>query len=181
MAGLAWRLGRAEDIDQIASVVNQAYRGQEGWTNESRILSGLRVNEAFLKDFFSSTAPADKAILVFFTEEDKDRIVGTVCLEKESRSASLGMFSVLPSLQNKGYGRRILEAAEEFVRKTWLEVDQMEMGVITQRKELIEWYERRGYRCTGKIIPFPYDNPEVGKPLIEDMTLTILEKPLSSA
>jgi len=31
------------------------------------------------------------------------------------------------------------------------------MTVISVRTELIEWYERRGYKPTGQIQPFPND------------------------
>jgi hypothetical protein len=33
----------------------------------------------------------------------------------------------------------------------------MIMNVISQRGELINWYQRRGYQHTGASIPFPAD------------------------
>ena len=53
----------------------------------------------------------------------------------------------------------------------------MQMTVITQRRELIEWYERRGYRRTGKIIPFPV-HEKFGVLKVESLEMEYLEKKL---
>jgi hypothetical protein len=54
----------------------------------------------------------------------------------------------------------------------------MELTVIAQRVELIAWYERRGYRCTGETRPFPYGDERFGVPLRDDLTFTVLVKDL---
>lgn len=45
-------------------------------------------------------------------------------------------------------------------------------------RALIAWYERRGYRRTGEVGAFPYDDPSVGTPLRDDLALVTLIKPL---
>lgn len=52
------------------------------------------------------------------------------------------------------------------------------MTVITLREELIAWYERRGYRRTGKLTPFPYGDERYGVPQRPDLTFELLVKPL---
>jgi hypothetical protein len=53
------------------------------------------------------------------------------------------------------------------------------MTVVQVRESLIEWYERRGYRRTGDIEPFPYD-ASVGTPLRDDLHFVVLEKDLTN-
>ena len=52
------------------------------------------------------------------------------------------------------------------------------MTVITQRAELIAWYERRGYALTGERRPFPAHDPRFGKPRRDDLEFVVLGKPL---
>jgi hypothetical protein len=52
----------------------------------------------------------------------------------------------------------------------------MTMTVITIRAELLAFYERRGYRRTGKIIPFPADDQH--RPKVAGLQLEYLEKDL---
>jgi hypothetical protein len=52
------------------------------------------------------------------------------------------------------------------------------MTVIAQRTELIAWYERRGYRATGKTQPFPYEDDRVGVPFFGGLSFRVFEKPL---
>ena len=51
------------------------------------------------------------------------------------------------------------------------------MTVITFRSELIAFYERRGYRRTGTIKPFPTD-VRSGIAQVEGLQLEVLEKEL---
>ncbi|MGY0034870.1 GNAT family N-acetyltransferase [Pedobacter sp. NJ-S-72] len=65
------------------------------------------------------------------------------------------MFSVSPVLQGKGIGRILLEEAEIIAKQS--NCHTITMTVISSRKELIEWYERRGYLPTGETQPFEGD------------------------
>ena len=53
--------------------------------------------------------------------------------------------------------------------------------VIDVRDELIAWYQRRGYRRTGILKPFPYGDERFGIPLRDDLRFEVLEKPLAGA
>ncbi len=52
------------------------------------------------------------------------------------------------------------------------------MTVIQLRDRLIAWYERRGYRRTGKTLPFPYGDDRFGIPNRDDLHFVVLEKPI---
>ncbi|RYZ63376.1 MAG: hypothetical protein EOP09_17750, partial [Proteobacteria bacterium] len=50
--------------------------------------------------------------------------------------------------------------------------------VIDSRKELIAFYERRGYQRTGETRPFPMDDPRAGIPLVSHLQFVVLKKQL---
>ena len=52
------------------------------------------------------------------------------------------------------------------------------MTVIDIRDELIAFYERRGYRRTGVLKPFPYGDARFGLPTRDDLRFEVLEKDL---
>ena len=56
---------------------------------------------------------------------------------------------------------------------------RMRMTVISLRKELIEYYERRGYMKTGLAEPFPENDPRFGLPKIKGLLFVELAKQLS--
>jgi ribosomal protein S18 acetylase RimI-like enzyme len=87
------------------------------------------------------------------------------------------MFAVRPGSQGGGLGRRVLARAERLAREEW-GVREMHMTVISVREELIAWYERRGYRRTGRMAPFPYGDERFGVPRRDDLEFELLVKEL---
>ena len=73
-----------------------------------------------------------------------------------------------------GFGR---ELARLVLARGWGAVE-MRMTVIVQREELIAYYERRGYRRTGEVSPFPYGDERFGLPLRDDLAFELLVKEL---
>lgn len=55
------------------------------------------------------------------------------------------------------------------------------MTVIEQRRELVAWYERRGYAWTGERPPFPYGDERFGLPQRPDLGSVVLRRTLASA
>jgi len=166
----------ASDLPAIAALVNAAYRGDSakaGWTHESDLLTGQRTDaDALVRDL--ATKPDSSILLLRDTE---GLVLGSVWVEQiEPQTCYLGMLTVDPRLQAQGLGRTLLEAAEDHARQ--MGATRMRMTVIHVRDTLIEWYERRGYRRTGAVEPFPYDDPRVGLPLRDDLTMVVLEKAL---
>ena len=38
------------------------------------------------------------------------------------------------------------------------------------------WYERRGYRKTGEVQPYPYGDGRIGRPLRADLHFVVMER-----
>lgn len=139
------------DIPDLLTLVNGAYRGESsraGWTTEADLLDGIRTDESSLIEMLHHP----NATILTCTDA-AGIMVGCVYLETLGLSVYLGMLSVLPQLQAKGIGKRLLKAAEDFAKEEGCTM--MEMTVISVRHELIGWYERHGYFKTGETEPFP--------------------------
>ena len=78
------------------------------------------------------------------------------------------------ALQNKGYGKTLINAAEATCLREW-QVAGFQMAVISMRLELIEFYERRGYIRTGEFTEFPV-NSDLWRPKVEGLDLLYLAK-----
>ncbi len=164
------------DAPFIAALVNSAYRGDSsraGWTTEADLISGARTDEA---DVRRMLAEADSMILLCLRD---DEIIGTVYLRQtDVASAYLGLFVVRPDLQGGGTGKQLIEAAERAAMARF-GITRMWMTVITVRSELLAFYERRGYRRTGELKPFP-SNAGASVPQVENLQLEVLEKYLDT-
>lgn len=139
------------DAREISRLVNSAYRGEsskKGWTTEESLLDGLRTNINELKNMIGS-----HDIIVALNEHKE--IVGCVYLEKRKDGLYLGMLTVNPALQAQGLGKILMHQAELYAKEHSL--SKIIMTVIDSRSELIAFYERRGFKFTGKLIPFPVD------------------------
>jgi ribosomal protein S18 acetylase RimI-like enzyme len=95
-------------------------------------------------------------------------------LQSVSDAAFLGMFAVEPTGQARGVGKAVMAAAEAAVKAKW-GATKMLMDVITQRRELIAFYERRGYRLTGSVKEFPVAK-HLWTPKAENLQLARMEK-----
>jgi len=158
------------DVAELTALVNTAYRGKEsmkGWATEAHILDGQRVDPDMMTGYLNDT----NATILKYTN-DANEIEACVYLEKKDPKLYLGMLSVLPHLQAKGIGRQLLEVSEQLARE--LNCGTMVMTVISSRKQLIEWYQRRGYNFTGEVLPFHADT-KFGIPKMP-IELVVLEK-----
>ena len=138
---------------ELTQLVNSAYRGdssQKGWTSEAHLLGGIRIDEPTMIKYLQ-----DPYITILKYTNDDGHIIGSVYLEVKKDKLYLGMLTVSPTLQANGIGRQLLHEAERFAHEVSCSI--IYMTVITTRHELIQWYERRGYRATGEILPFPED------------------------
>jgi len=173
-AAPAFRDATDADVDDIVALVESAYRGDSsraGWTTEADILEGQRTDPQGVLEVIK--APDSRLLTV----EREGRIVACCQLEHRGDHAYFGMFAVSPALQGAGLGRTIIAEAERQARATW-GVGEMRMTVISVREDLIAWYERRGYRRTGEMTPFPYGDERFGVPQRADLRFELLVKPL---
>lgn len=173
---LTFRKAQPTDAESIAALVNSAYRGEyskQGWTTEAELLDGSRTDAQEVQQLISQSG----SIILLCLQGSK--ILGSVHIEHAGDHADLGMFVVEPGLQGQGVGKRLLALAEKTAQQEWA-ATRMVMHVITLRHELIAFYQRRGYRRTGVLKPFPVD-PEVWMPKVSGLQLEVLEKDLIDA
>lgn len=168
---------KAESIDAeaIAQLVNSSYRGETsrgGWTTEADILDGLRTTTSEVGKIIKS----ENAFILIGVINNE--VVATICCEIQKlglkKIVHFGMIAVKPKLQNKGYGKTLINAAEAICLREW-QVAGFQMAVISMRLELIAFYERRGYIRTGEFTEFPV-NSDLWRPKVEGLNLLYLAK-----
>lgn len=169
-----FRKAHSDEAEQLVQLVNSAYRGESsraGWTTEADFLDGQRTDEEEIRALIQT---AGSLLLLCLQGAE---IIGSVNLQKVNDTAYLGMLVIRPGLQGQGIGKHLLQAAEKVAQEEW-GVRKIEMTVITFRSELIAFYERRGYRRTGIIKPFPTD-VRAGIPRMAGLQFEVLEKELA--
>lgn len=177
---MTFRFATPSDVPALVALVESAYRGpasRAGWTTEADLLDGQRTDAEAVG---AAVASPGSRLLVAARDGD---LVACCHLERrrgvagEAASAHFGMFAVRPTAQRAGLGTRVLAEAEAAVRREW-GARELRLEVIALRRDLIAWYERRGFARTGRTAPFPYGDPRFGVPLRPDLAFAELAKPL---
>ena len=167
---MQFREATIEDIDEIVTLVNVAYRGEKGWTTENALVDGDRTTSAEVLGYI--TNPKSHLFVMA-----GNSIKSIICVEEQEKKAYIGFFAVHPSLQGEGIGKELLQKAENFAINT-LGINHFTMSVLADRVELIEFYERRGYIRTNLIEEYPKDL-NVGTPK-KELKVIHLEKVLKN-
>ena len=171
---LSFRAAIVADTDAVVALVESAYRGdasRAGWTTEADLLDGRRTGADDIAAILAR--PRSRLLLA----EQDGELLACAHVADEDGAGYFGLFSVRPNLQNAGIGKQVLAEAERIAREEW-NLPAMRMTVIDVRDALIAWYERRGYRRTGKHKPFPYGDERFGIPKRDDLRFEVLEKDL---
>ena len=170
-------LATARDVPALVALVNAAYRGaasRRGWTSEADLIEGPRTDAATIAALLA--APGN-AILVL---RGPSALNGCVHVERAAPElARVGLLSVRPAMQGSLFGRNLLAAAERFARREYGALT-IELTVVDVREELIAWYERRGYRPTGELRPFPTGETELGTPTRDDLNFVVFRRTLET-
>lgn len=202
IAPLQFRRAAHADVDALVALVESAYRGdasRAGWTTEADLLDGRRTGA----DDIAACIDRDRSLILIGERPPFDRAqdrlrqgsgpastgpgqadellacahVAVEHADDGSDAGYFGMFSVSPALQGGGVGKAMLAEAERIARDDW-QLTSMRMTVIDIRDELIAFYQRRGYRRTGILKPFPYGDERFGVPRRDDLRFEVLEKVL---
>jgi GNAT superfamily N-acetyltransferase len=161
----------------IADLINSAYRGdssKRGWTTEADLLGGQRTDEAKIAEIIAT--PGQIILLAHLGDIQDQKIIGCVNLGLNGEECQLGLLTVNPIIQGQGLGKLLMAEAELWVRRQ--KCKKVTMTVISLRKELLAYYERRGYKRTGKFEDFPYGDESFGVPQRPDLKFEVLSKEL---
>lgn len=176
MDDVTFRPATASDVPLIQPLVHHAYRGDRarvGWTHEADLLDAARIDEEALAESVGDTRQ------VILLAERGGVLIGCVHVtDKGAGLAYLGMLTVDATRQGGGLGRQLIDQSEAVARERF-GAERLEMTVIVQRVELIDWYQRRGYRLTGETRPFPTTDPRFGVPRRSDLAFVVLERALT--
>ena len=174
MTEIVIRKAVAEDADNIVVLVNTAYRpepGSEGWTHEASLVSGSRIDSAQVSDALETST-----ILVAASGV---QVVGCVQIQAKGQESHIGMLAVLPSAQAAGLGKLLLAEAESFAKSNF-GAELFVLLVVAERRELIDFYLRRGYKETGDFRAYPVE-AGVGTPFNPNARLAVLHKSSNKA
>jgi len=164
------RIASESDAAEISTLVNRAYRPathERRWTHEADLISGPRTSTAQVLSLFRP----ESCILVLTVES---KIVACVHLLNGESSVYIGMLATDPTLQTQGLGKQMLMHAEQYATAHF-NASAFKMSVLSSRPELLAFYQRRGYVCTGEIEDYPVA-AGVGQPIIDGIQVVALSK-----
>jgi ribosomal protein S18 acetylase RimI-like enzyme len=156
MTAIITRDATIGDINDLYRIIQAAYRTNNGWTNEAKLVSGERVTKDELR------AIIQKGHDPLIVAVDDGKVVGCISAEAShlhpslqlpDYSALIGLFSVDPELQSRGIGRLLFNACIDHVKTTW-KCKYAVLWVIETRSDLLKWYEKMGFKFTGDLRDF---------------------------
>jgi N-acetylglutamate synthase-like GNAT family acetyltransferase len=137
---MSTRVAKLDDAENIARLVNAAFRAESFFTNGDRT-NPEKVRELLQKGKFLLT-------------EEAGRLTGCVYVELHGDRGYFGLLAVEPALQRSGLGSRMIAAAEDCCRAA--DCRFMDLTIVNLRSELPAFYHRLGYTESGTL-PFPRD------------------------
>ncbi|MCH7312937.1 GNAT family N-acetyltransferase [Acinetobacter sp. ANC 3882] len=157
------RKAKNSDIEQLVELINSAYRhdAERSWTTEKNVVQGDRIT----KEQLDNELRQPNFELLVGEERDKGQIIACIGLSLNKGCMEIGTFAVDQSIQNQGYGREMLNHAEAYIAQIYPEIRDLVMHVLDVRKELVAYYQRRGYQITGRKSEYPIE-ANVGQPLV---------------
>jgi N-acetylglutamate synthase-like GNAT family acetyltransferase len=140
------RVANSGDAETVSRVINAAFRKAEGF-----LVDHDRIDLKTVQDLFRTGT--------FLVAGENDVVVGCVHVEMRGERSYLGLLSVNPDGQKSGVGSKLMTAAEDYCAKAGSRF--MDLRIVNVRKELPEFYHRRGYVETGTAPFTPGLEPKV--------------------
>ncbi len=123
------RMAQLNDAENIARLVNTAFRAESFFTN------GDRTNPEKIRDLLQKGK--------FLLLEESGRLAGCVYVELRGDRGYFGLLAVDPALQRSGNGSQMIAAAEDYCRAA--DCRFMDLTIVNLRTELPAFYNRLGY------------------------------------
>ena len=133
----ALRQAAEADVPTLVALINRAYE------IEKFFVDGDRVSAELISDLLSRG--------VFLIGEDDGASAACVYVQVNGGRGYFGLLAVHPDRQGRGWGREMVEAAEQHARAAGCIA--MDLSVVNLRAELPPFYHRLGYLETG-MAPF---------------------------
>ena len=163
----------ATDISNLETLINRCYLFEEGWTNESDLVGGIRTNQSEIQSVIEDDNQHFFVYSQTNSEPNKkqnDKLLGCINIAMQDDGAYIGFFAVSPDVQGSGVGSKLLEQAE-ILAKGYLteqrlteqkegvaDKKRIKMLVLNGRDKMLAYYLRRGYLCTGNTQSFSNAN-----------------------
>ena len=128
------RIAEMSEANAVMGVINAAFRQAEGF-----FIEGDRIDLEKVQSNFRAGE--------FLVSEEDGVITGCVYVEMQGDRSYLGLLAVDPAAQNSGLGSKLMAAAEDHCRKAGSQF--MDILMVNLRKELPDFYHRRGYVEAG--------------------------------
>jgi GNAT superfamily N-acetyltransferase len=152
-AGPGLEIVRVTEADaSLVELINLAYRCPPGtgsaWTFEGDLIEGDRISAAGLQREWARGGTT-------LVARENGKAVGTVTVWRDDTEvATVGLLAVLPTLQGRGLGARLLAAAERTAAE--LGAKRCSLWLLPCRPELAAYYARRGFALQpNRSEPFP--------------------------
>jgi GNAT superfamily N-acetyltransferase len=136
------RLAVPEDVEQVAQLINVAFRVEQPF------IEGNRINADGVRAYMEKGR--------FLLAEDSAGLAGCVYVELRQDRGYLGLLGVDPPHQGTGLGRKLMEAAEQYFRQAGCRA--VELRIVSARTPLPTFYRHLGYVEIGTA-PFGPDVP----------------------
>lgn len=128
------RIAGAHEAAAVMAVINAAFRQAESFFIERH-----RIDLEEVQELQGSGA--------FLVREIGGAIIACVYVEVRGDRSYLGLLAVDPAAQKAGVGSKLMSAAEEHCREAGSRF--MDIQIVNLRRELPEFYHRRGYVEAG--------------------------------
>ena len=129
-------------MESLTQLINVAFR------IEQPFIEGDRINPDGVRAYMEKGK--------FLLAEDCAGLAGCVYVELRGDCGYLGLLGVDPPRQGTGVGRKLMNAAENYFRKSGCQA--VNLRIVSARTALPAFYRHLGYAETGTA-PFPPDAP----------------------